>query len=251
MAYVFGPIGPDERSERIFVRRRIVVAITTIAFLVSAGGLFAVYRSLISAAAPGEVPVIRADTEPTRKRPDNPGGIMIPGQGAQVLDPGRGDPKFERLLPPPEAPLPRPAPVEPPVATPPLPATSAPVDATTSPPAAVATAAALPPAAVATATPPPAKAVVAAPPAAAAGKGYRLQLGAVRTPGGAQQEWERLKRLNGDVLGALAFSAERVDLGSRGIFYRIQAGPLADAKVAEHGCSELQRRGIRCILVRP
>jgi cell division septation protein DedD len=96
-----------------------------------------------------------------------------------------------------------------------------------------------------------APAAVSAAPAAAAGKAYRLQLGAVRTPAAAKVEFERLKRLHSDVLGKLGYTAERVDLGARGIFYRIQAGPLADAALAERDCSALNRRGVRCLLVKP
>jgi len=82
-------------------------------------------------------------------------------------------------------------------------------------------------------------------------KGYRLQLGAVRDPEIAKQSWERMKERNADLLGRLTFAAERVDLGGRGIFYRIEAGPLADAAHAERDCKELKRRGVSCILVRP
>ncbi|HZB90927.1 MAG TPA: SPOR domain-containing protein, partial [Stellaceae bacterium] len=86
---------------------------------------------------------------------------------------------------------------------------------------------------------------------AAEGRGYRLQVGAVRTAEAAKQEWTRLKRLHGEVLGSLGFSTERVDLGARGVFYRIQAGPIANAAAAERDCSELKQRGVSCILVKP
>ena len=43
----------------------------------------------------------------------------------------------------------------------------------------------------------------------------------------------------------------RVDLGDKGIFYRIQAGTLADAGKAEQTCNELKRRKLGCILVKP
>jgi cell division septation protein DedD len=82
-------------------------------------------------------------------------------------------------------------------------------------------------------------------------RGYRLQLAAVRSPERAKEEWERLKRNNSDVLGSLDYVARRVDLGERGIFYRIQAGPVGDAAVAERRCGELKRRGVSCLLVKP
>ena len=73
----------------------------------------------------------------------------------------------------------------------------------------------------------------------------------MRSPDNAKNEWERLKRGNSDILGALAFSTHRVDLGERGTFYRIQAGPVRDAATAERDCGELKRRGVGCIIVKP
>jgi cell division septation protein DedD len=243
MAYALGPTRPHESHHRIFGRRHprrvVLIALAALAVIGAAGGIVAVHRAVTRVAAPGEVPVIRADAEPTRKRPDDPGGVHIRGQGTLVLDGGRGDSKIEQLLPPPEAPLPRPAPVAPMAAPPPPPPPAASIPVAAEPPA--------PP-------PPAAKSAptaVVAPPAAAAVKGYRLQLGAVRTPAAAKEEFERLKRLNGDVLRTLGYTAQSIDLGSRGIFYRIQAGPLADAALAERDCSALNRRGVRCLLVKP
>ncbi len=66
----------------------------------------------------GGVPVIRAQTGPIKVRPENPGGLKVPDRdklvydrmqktaGEDAQDKGRGP---ERLLPPPEQPLPRPA----------------------------------------------------------------------------------------------------------------------------------------------
>jgi len=71
------------------------------------------------------------------------------------------------------------------------------------------------------------------------------------TQEGAAQEWERLKRQNADLLGALSVATERVDLGDKGIFYRIQAGPLADGAEADRICSALRQRNVGCLLVKP
>lgn len=91
----------------------------------------------------------------------------------------------------------------------------------------------------------------AAGPAVAASGGYRLQLGAVRSDEAAQKEWERLKRAHADLLGSLSFSAWRVELGERGVYYRIMAGPIADAAEAERVCADLKARKLGCILVKP
>ena len=278
MAFALGPIGPDERYDRIFVKRRsrrvVLILCAAVVMAVSAGGLLAVYRSTMRTGAE-DVPLLRADDQPTRKRPEDPGGMQVPGQGTMILDHGHGESKVEHLLPSPEAPMPRPMATEPepqppaagtapapsvprmlptiePAAPAPPPVAIAPPAPATPPPAPRAAVAAAepapPPPKPAPAPPQPA---AAAPAASAAGRGYRLQLGAVRTPEGAKAEWQRLKAHNPDLLGALGYEAHRVDLGERGIYYRIQAGPIADAAKAERDCSELKRRGVGCLLVKP
>jgi cell division septation protein DedD len=90
----------------------------------------------------------------------------------------------------------------------------------------------------------------AAPPPAAKG-GYRVQLGALRSEGAAKEEWARLKQRHGDLLGGLGAAMSRTEIPEKGTFWRIQAGPIADASKAEHVCADLKKRGVGCILVRP
>lgn len=265
MAYAWGPTRPDKRYERLFTRRRSRRWLLVVALILPglAGAGIAAYRIYAPAApAVGDVPLIRADGEPTRKRPETAGGLEIAGQGTLALDGGNGTSSVEHLLPAPETPLPRPSPpieaappapptVAAPPPAPPLAATPAPVapEAVTPPaPAGPSAPSAKPTPAVAAPLAKPAQ-VAAMPPAMK--NGYRLQLGAVRDPEMAKQTWERMKERHADLLGRLTFVAERVDLGGRGIFYRIQAGPLADEAHAERDCKELKRRGVSCILVRP
>jgi cell division septation protein DedD len=97
-----------------------------------------------------------------------------------------------------------------------------------------------------------ASAPAAAPrPPAASGKGYRLQIGALRSAEAAKAEWTRLQHQNHDLLGGLGYSAVRADLGEKGVFYRIQAGPIADLAAAERTCKELRQRHLGCMLVKP
>ena len=253
---------PRQRRERIFVRRRsrrrYVLAAAAIVLFVFAGSIWAFYRVKSGPVVSAEVPLIRADEQPTRKRPADAGGMTVPERDSIVLN--RAEPSVEQLLPPPETPLPRPSTPEPPAAAEPTPPPEAapPPPGQPGPPSAATAAAPTSPPPSATAAPPspspPAperKPARAAAPAPASGKGYRLQLGSVRTPDAAKQEWERLKREQGDLLGALGFTAARADLGGRGIYYRIQAGPIADSAAAERDCNELKRRGVGCILVKP
>ncbi len=215
-----------------------------------AGGLWVAYNNS-QTRAPADVPVIQADQGTTKTRPQQPGGMAIPDQDKLVYNQGKGPPQVEKLLPPPEIPLPRPAPsgeaASATPAAPAVPVTTA-VPPPAPPPAAPATVAPTATAPAVAALPPP---TAPAPPAPAAVTGYRLQLGALRSEEAARHEWEKLKKAHGDLLGALNAAWPRADLGERGIYYRIQAGPIGDVAAAEHLCGELKRRNVGCILVRP
>jgi hypothetical protein len=209
------------------------------------------------------VPEIHPDAAPVKEAPKDPGGLIVPGQDSVLLN---RDPKGkpEELLPPAEAVKPRPAPPAPPTAAEPLASSpgalsALPGDAapqTASPPAPpIATTA--PGAEARPIQPSEPKAAApapvlpkAAPPPATAGS-YRLQLGAMRTEEAAKSEWLKLQRQNSDVLGKLSLSVGRVDLGAKGTYYRIQAGPLADEAKAAQDCAALKSRKISCILVKP
>jgi hypothetical protein len=174
--------------------------------------------------------------------------MAIPDQDKIVLN--RTEPKVEQLMPPAESPLPRPTPSQPSTEEPPKTADSG--AQPTSPPAPTDPTPVPAPQPPAPTKPAPAAAKPPAPaPSPALGKGIRLQLAAVRTPESARREWERLKEQYGDLIGTLAYTVVKVDLGERGIFYRVQAGPIANAALAERKCNELKRRGAGCILVNP
>lgn len=55
-----------------------------------------------------QVPVIKADTSPTKVKPEHEGGLVVPHQDISVLNEGEEEAKTEHLLPPPEMPLPIP-----------------------------------------------------------------------------------------------------------------------------------------------
>ncbi|HUA56991.1 MAG TPA: SPOR domain-containing protein [Candidatus Sulfotelmatobacter sp.] len=198
-------------------------------------------------------------------------------------------PPVERLLPPPETPLPRPTdtaaamsstatassssalppkigptPTSGPSVAPPV---TAPIAAASPAPAVAAAAAPTPPAPVQTAsTPapaappaPPAKTQVAAAPAAApkaapasGGGGFRVQLVSVRAQDQTAQEWARLQRTF-PALAALHMSVMRVDLGEKGVWYRIYGGPLSDAAAAGQVCGAIKAKDSKqgCLVVKP
>ena len=243
------------------------------------------------AAPPGPVPVIGPDAGPVKVLPDNPGGMNVPDQDKVILNGGNAQPKVEQLLPPPETPLASPG-VQPPVAPPPVaplappqasqiqstppqnqqstsppPQQTSPPPQQTSPqpqpiaPPPVVTSTVPRPAAPAQAIvpPPPPKPVMpsatpAPPPAAALppGKGYFLQLGALRSVEAAQASWTELKAAQPDILGSLPANAVKADLGpDRGVYYRVMAGPIADETSATQSCNTLKERHVACILVKP
>jgi hypothetical protein len=223
---------------------------------------------------PGQVPVIAPDAGPDKVVPENPGGMAVPDQDKIILNGDSAAPKVEQLLPPPETPLPPPV-----VATPPAPIVPAPpappAEATPQPPAIAAPpgnapVVLVPPAPTPPLAPPPVVSAPVAPvapvappapavnaPAAATanphppGKGYFLQLASVRSTAEAQASWSRIKAAQTDLLGKLPANAVRVDLGSRGIYFRVMAGPIAEESNANRLCNSLKQRHVACILVRP
>jgi hypothetical protein len=218
------------------------------------------------AAGSGPVPLIRADPAATKVKPDQPGGTVVPDQDKLVYNPSQPNAKVERILPPPEQPLAKPlAPPPSADASAPLPVetigpTTAPKTAPSSPTAAV-----LPPttssgsltAMSSTPLPPPvALAPAPSPPvkstsAATAVGGFRVQIAATRDEPTARTEWERLKKAHVDLLGTLSPTVVKADLGDKGVFYRVQAGPIASHDQADKLCGALKPFAIACIIVKP
>jgi cell division septation protein DedD len=243
-----GLVGEDRADEFSRPDRRLpTIFLSVLAMALFAGGLwFAYVQGTRHAAvtAPGDaVPLIRADERATKVKPDQPGGMTIPDQNVSLYNEKPGGTPVEKLLPAPEQPLPRPVPAAreaTPAAPPSVPATQQPP----AQPAAKAAASAAPkPAAAAPAKP-------AATPAALPGGKVQLQLGSLRSPEAAREDWSRLKRENPDLLGKLTAVAVRTDLGDKGIYYRVLAGSFSDAAAAEKLCGELKRRNLGCVLAR-
>ncbi|BBK30883.1 sporulation related protein [Stella humosa] len=218
------------------------------------------------ARAPTSAPTIERMLPPPETpiaRPVAPPAALAPPPAASVT-PVTPAPSMQAPAAP--APTVQPAPVRPPPSlaaptSPPsmaMPAAPAPPQATLRPSVPVTPIApVVPPAPPVAAAPAPAPPpVAAAPPASApapvAGGSYRIQLAAVRSQEAAQQEWEKMKTAHAPVLGKLSSQIVRVDLGeSRGVFYRIQAGPFGDPDAARRTCTALKDRNVSCLVVRP
>lgn len=225
------------------------------------GSWWAGHRSAPATQDVSAVPEIHPDTAPVKEPPKDPGGMVVPGQDSVLLNrDAKGKP--EELLPPAEAVKPRPAPPSPPPQaatgnTPPSTPSidAAPQTAGPTPAPQVGTAPLsvpmAPPTAVTPKTAAPAPAVPKVTPVPPVPGSYRLQLGALKTEDAAKAEWLKLQRQNSDVLGKLSLSISRIELGAKGTYYRIQAGPIADEGRAAQSCASLKSRNVSCILVKP
>lgn len=246
--------GGEEASPRNRQALRAVLLCIAVAGL-AGGSWWAGHSGQPAAQDTSAVPEIHPDAAPVKEAPSNPGGMVVPDQDSVLLN-HEGKAQPEELLPPPEAVKPRPVAATPPQpVTPPL-AKTVSVAPPAPAPALAAPAPAPPPHIAAAPAPPPQVATapaakLAPPPSVATGKGYRLQLGALASEDAAKQEWLRLQRREPDVLGRLSLTVSRIDLGAKGIYYRIQAGPIADAGQAAQSCAALKSRNIGCILVKP
>ncbi|NKB44051.1 MAG: SPOR domain-containing protein [Alphaproteobacteria bacterium] len=229
----------------------------------------------------GRTPLIVAEPEPYKVRPKDPGGMQVENQDKLVYERVGGAtsaPGAENILPPPEAPkapapaavaaVPTPAPVSEPVpesAPAPVPVVdpspkSAPTPAVVAPDPEVAPAPLVAPAPVVVETPQPAP--VAAPSApetpeptledmvAALSGDYLIQIAALRSQEAAEGEWQRISSRHSNLLGAYREKIVRVDLGERGIFFRLRAGPLKDRGAAEDLCEALAAENVGCLVVR-
>jgi cell division septation protein DedD len=239
-----GLVGDDRLDEFAAPRRRWPTAVlTAIVMAVFAGGLWFFYHQGVrQPAAPGpggDVPLIRADDKPVKLKPDQPGGMPVPDQNVSVYDPKPGAAPVEKLLPPPEQPMPRPTAKE--VPTPSAAAPTQPAPATQQQAAATSPPKAPPkPAAKETPAAAPAKSVPAGP--------VRIQLASLRTPEAAKEEWGRLKREHPELLGRLTAVAVKADLGDKGTWYRVQTQVFDDAATAERLCADLKKQNVGCSL---
>ena len=276
-------------------RRRVlpmVVALITLAGF--AGIVWYAYDWGLGQVDTARLPVILADSEPIKSRPESPGGLEVPNQDTLVLNevvPDPTKPQVERLLPPPETPRPPKAPsaagVE--IAVPPIETAAGPLDEPTrsaappplpppplppAPESAEAEAPQIPTAAQVAAqdttpelaAPEPATPELAAPESAAPASpvqtgavqtaartpsgAYVVQLAAFRARAGTRPAWVRLQRAHPMLLGDKELTVQEVDLGERGIFYRVQAGFFPDRAGASALCRALKARQQDCLVVK-
>lgn len=271
----------DSRYARKSAHTRLILTIALVLLAIAALGVAArqIFAPADDVSMPltAEIPTLTPGIDEGRNRPENPGGMQPPRQEQMVYDQMAGGrdsaPVRENLLPPAETPVPPRISYERPsqqAALPPAPipgaqtsgaAEPAPVVSSlpapvTPPPASVVQPEPAKPAPnVAQTQPaPPVQPVVTAPTAtapkpAATGGAWVLQLASVRSEAAAKSEWARISRANNDLLTGLSSEIVKADLGTKGVYWRLRAGSLDEAR-ARSICQQLKSRKQDCIVAR-
>ena len=86
-----------------------------------------------------------------------------------------------------------------------------------------------------------------APPAAASGN-FVIQLASASNRDAVAAEWTRMQQRHPQQLGSLQLLIEEADLGERGTFYRLQAGPVGSRETADSLCAALKAQQQDCLV---
>lgn len=100
-------------------------------------------------------------------------------------------------------------------------------------------------ASAAPATAAPAETMTKAPPQPS-GPQPAVHLASYRSAKQAESGWLQIKRAHGNVLGDIGHEVSRVEVGSKGTYYRLKAGPLPSTTDARALCSKLKQRRQFC-----
>ncbi len=73
-----------------------------------------------------------------------------------------------------------------------------------------------------------------------------VHLASYRSVKQAEAGWSQLKRAHSELLGDLKHTVKSIDLGSKGRYYRLLAGPFPDNSAAEDVCRKLKSRRQFC-----
>lgn len=75
---------------------------------------------------------------------------------------------------------------------------------------------------------------------------YGVHIASYRTMDHVVQGWETMRAMLPDVLGPLNARVEAADLGERGVYLRLKAGPFATRTEALSTCADLSQSAIYC-----
>ncbi len=79
---------------------------------------------------------------------------------------------------------------------------------------------------------------------------YYIQLGSIGSKDAASSEWGKLKKANATELNGLSYRVQEANLGARGTFYRIQAGPMSKESASSLCDSIKVRKPGSCLVTR-
>lgn len=228
--------------------------LSVLALVAFAAIIWYAYPTSEEAQEAADVPVVLAEKAAYKFTPDDPGGMKVPHQDSTVFDPldNKGKQRVERLLPGTEEPVDKDAVIktaEEKLAKPDaslkkvgiatekvIAPEKEPVKETAAKAAAEKPVQKPPVAKTAEADTPAAKpATQAAKPVAAASAGgtVYIQLGSYRNTEGAATDWKKLQQKHPELLKGLDMRTQRIDLGAKGVFNRLQAGKLSEARARE------------------
>ncbi|MBT6096298.1 MAG: tetratricopeptide repeat protein [Rhodospirillaceae bacterium] len=81
---------------------------------------------------------------------------------------------------------------------------------------------------------------------ASKGPSPAVHLASYRSMKQAQSGWVQIKRAHKAILGSLKSEVSKVNLGKKGTYYRLKAGPFKNASSAKSACGKLKRRRQFC-----
>ncbi len=221
------PIPEDFANDGMSSKKKLVLSgITLVVFI---GFSVLIWTSYTSESEElGPIPVVRADNSVIKRKPDEPGGKEIPFQDKEVFARVDNLPTEEESTIAASAEIPLKRPVAP----------EEPAEEAVEEVAAVAeTVEEITPAA----PPPP-------PPVAQTTGDYMVQVGAIGDRARADVLWNDVKSKN-SVLANLDPMIQRVDLGERGILYRVRGGMIESKEAADRICDSLKSNNQGCMVV--
>ena len=92
----------------------------------------------------------------------------------------------------------------------------------------------------------PAQATTEAPPTNA----YALQLASYKQQNRLQRGWQELQQRFPSILQGKTVRTTSVNLGERGTYYRLKAGPISDQRTAQQLCQQLIANQANCVVTR-
>ena len=248
------PLPGEYADEGDMTGRRMLVAALTVIILAIFGGL--IWYSYLEGNKGGPVPVVRADKSVIKVKPDTPGGLQVPDQDKSVFNKVTlaDAEKAENLAPSAELPVDLPADMS-------VEKTSDAKSIEGAKAKAVqaekeSRLALLPPSTEDKPTTKSVRGAVVVTPKKILSKkkalteGFLVQLGAFGKKATAENLWQKIQKDNGPLLAGLGPDIMMVDLGKKGVLYRLRGGVIADRAQADKICATLKVKKQACIVVK-